>query len=641
MHGNISPLLRLSLMLSASALAACESISVDRSEKVSPEAVAKVASGPADVIVVFDATSGQSGQGLSAWDKLDLSPEDRAQFYQEKKRAVLEMLEVDRVRDFSRLPLIAVAHASQAELAALAARPEVSRIEEDAPHEHFLTESLGLINQAGAAALGDTGAGAGIAILDTGVTYTNSAFGTCSAPGDSGCKVAFAQDFAPDDGSLDDNGHGTNVAAISLGVAPGATILALDVFRTDGLAYSSDILAAIDWVIQNKSTYNIQAMNMSLGGGGSTSACGSDVFASAIASAKSAGVLSAIASGNNGYTNKIASPGCVPAAVSVGAVYDSSMGGIQWSGCTDNTIAADQVTCFSNSASFLTILAPGALITAAGVTMGGTSQASPHVAGAIAVARIAFPNETVDQTVSRLTSSGVSITDPRNQVTKPRLALTAAMNASTPSPSATPTPTPTPTPSTPPVDRTAPTGSVVIAGGATAVRATAVTLTLAATDPSGVTNMCVSNTTSCTSWRAFARTLSWTLSTGTGTKMVYVKYRDALGNAMVSPVTDTIILDTTAPTQGTLAATVGTRQLSLSWSGFADRGSGINHYVAAGMLGRTAPSNCNSHVVYNGTNTSFTHTGLTGGSAYSYRVCAVDNAGNTSAGVTRTATPNR
>jgi subtilisin family serine protease len=69
------------------------------------------------------------------------------------------------------------------------------------------------------------------------------------------------------------------------------------------------------------------------------------------------------------------------------------------------------------------MLAPGANITAAGITEAGTSQASPHVAGAVAVLRAEFPLETLIQTQARLIGSGTKITDPRNGVMLPRLNL--------------------------------------------------------------------------------------------------------------------------------------------------------------------------------------------------------------------------
>ncbi len=94
--------------------------------------------------------------------------------------------------------------------------------------------------------------------------------------------------------------------------------------------------------------------------------------------------------------------------------------------CSDVTTAADQVTCFSNSADFLTILAPGAFIDAAGVRMQGTSQATPHVAGAVAVLMEVNPALTPDTVEFSMTSSGPLIDDTRNGLTFPRLDLAGA-----------------------------------------------------------------------------------------------------------------------------------------------------------------------------------------------------------------------
>jgi hypothetical protein len=244
------------------------------------------------------------------------------------------------------------------------------------------------------------------------------------------CKVVYAQDFAPGDGNLDDdNGHGTNVAGIVLGVAPGAKILALDVFTGES-ASDTDILAAINWVIANKATYNIVAMNLSLGGDKFTSPETNGPYNPAVNQARAAGILTIAAAGNDGFTNALMEPAATSGVVSVGAVYDSTMGSFNWEDCTDITSAADKVICFSNSAPFLTMLAPGSEILAAGITMDGTSQATPHVAGAVAVLRAAFPNETLDQTVARLTN-GVMVTDSKNNITKPRLDLQKALSLST------------------------------------------------------------------------------------------------------------------------------------------------------------------------------------------------------------------
>jgi hypothetical protein len=356
---------------------------------------------------------------------------ERAQSYRQQKEAVLATLATEEPvtvqRNFSHLPIVTAKLRSSAALRALLQQPGIKAVYSNVKLRHMLAQSLPLIRQPETTAQGGAGAGTTVVVLDTGVDYQRAAFGSCPAPGGS-CKVAYAEDFAPNDHALDDNDHGTNVAGTVLGVAPGARIAALDVFRSDGFAYSNDIIAAINWAIANKSDYNIVAMNLSLGGGRYASLCPNDVFATPIANARAAGILSAIASGNENYKSEIGSPACVPAAVSVGAVYDSDQGNKAWGDCTDRTTRVDQVTCFSNSAHFLTLLAPGATISAAGISMSGTSQATPHVAGAIAVLRAAYPDESLDATLARLTNTGVPVTDV-NGTTKPRIDLLSAYTA--------------------------------------------------------------------------------------------------------------------------------------------------------------------------------------------------------------------
>jgi len=96
------------------------------------------------------------------------------------------------------------------------------------------------------------------------------------------------------------------------------------------------------------------------------------------------------------------------------------------------------------------------------------------------------------------------------------------------------------------IDKSAPTGTVSINDGASRTRSRSVTLTLSATDPSpggsGVSQMRISNTQSGLSsatWEAYSTTKAWTLSSGQGTKTVYVLYRDGAGNES-AVVTDTI-----------------------------------------------------------------------------------------------------
>ena len=126
------------------------------------------------------------------------------------------------------------------------------------------------------------------------------------------------------------------------------------------------------------------------------------------------------------------------------------------------------------------------------------------------------------------------------------------------------------------------------------------------------------------------------LPTGGGTKTVSVWYRDAWGNQTPAetPFTGTILLDTAVPTNGTVSGAVWDRQIALSWAGYDDGagGSGIEKYTVVYKIG-SVPSSCTAGtVLYTGPDTMYDHTGLTNGTLYSYRVCAVDVAGNMSTG---------
>ncbi len=98
------------------------------------------------------------------------------------------------------------------------------------------------------------------------------------------------------------------------------------------------------------------------------------------------------------------------------------------------------------------------------------------------------------------------------------------------------------------LDTTAPTGTVAISSGAEFTNNTSVTLTLSATDASGISEMRFSNDN--ITWfavEAYATTKTWTLAPGDGTKTVYVKFKDSAGYWSTA-YSDTIVLDTVLPT---------------------------------------------------------------------------------------------
>ncbi len=409
--------------------------------RVAPQAIQDKATRnePVEVLILLDDAENQAAEAMSGHGKTPLhkaTPTDYGQRMRDRETRLVALKakfrndltdpDIESLKDYSVLPVMQVRIKSQRALEKLLSHTKVLSVDENKSFTPTLTQSLPLVGQPTVFSSGHTGEGTTVAVLDTGVDYTRTAFGSCSSPSGE-CKVSVAMDFAINDGFPDDPAsmHGTNVAGIVLGVAPLAKIAALDVFE-GGLAWSDDIISAINWCIANRVTYNIASINMSLGGISSPSPKpATDSWGIAITSAINSGIVVVAASGNNGYKNAISLPAAYEGVVSVGAVYDSSFGGsLTWGGgtCTDNAPSEDQVTCFSNSASFLTMLAPGAMIDAAGINMGGTSQATPHVSGAAALLRQTYPDETVSQLVGRLVQ-GPSVTDSANGIAKPRLSL--------------------------------------------------------------------------------------------------------------------------------------------------------------------------------------------------------------------------
>jgi Subtilase family len=236
----------------------------------------------------------------------------------------------------------------------LLADPLVRRISENTSLRPLSVSDLPFIDQPQTASEGATGAGTTIAVIDGGLASNYleySDFGTCTAVDTppSTCRVVYNSDFYP--GKSAETTHGTNVSAIALGVAPGASLAMFDVFNGTQ-ASSADVLTAVDTAIQDQAQYHIVAINLSLGDGSSNATpCSGSTFAPAVSNASNAGIIIIVAAGNSGSKTGLSEPACVPGVVSVGAVYDGSYGTLTWvassdpnSQCTDSS-APDQVTC--------------------------------------------------------------------------------------------------------------------------------------------------------------------------------------------------------------------------------------------------------------------------------------------------------
>ena len=135
---------------------------------------------------------------------------------------------------------------------------------------------------------------------------------------------------------------------------------------------------------------------------------------------------------------------------------------------------------------------------------------------------------------------------------------------------------------------------------------------------------------------ATVRRPAWTLATGDGLKNVYVWWKNSDGTTSTTPISASITLDTTAPTNGTLAGALSGKVATLSWGGAKDTGSGLASYKLVSSTARV-PSNCTSGTqLYAGPSTNFTTGVLPTGTTY-FRLCAIDNVVNVSVGATASA----
>ncbi len=341
-------------------------------------------------------------------------------------------------RQYGVFPFVA-GMADRRALDELAASSVVEAIYPDREHHAVLAESGPLIGQPQAETGGFTGAGIGIAVIDTGVDYTHYDLGQ-SPPGDfPNAKVIGGYDFVNSDSHpMDDNGHGTYVAAIAAGmgptyrgIAPGALVIALKVLDSTGLGYSSAIIAALEWCITNKTTYNIRVANLSLSDGSEwrdPAVCDADPEGVAINEAVAAGIVVCAAAGNEGFTHGVGIPACASSAIAVGATGD---GGPAPAG--ESPVSADAIASFSNRGELIDVYAPGIWITSARLgggyeTAAGTSASSPHVAGAAALAiQMLGAGATPSAVIARLARTGVQIVDSTTDVATPRVDLVRAM----------------------------------------------------------------------------------------------------------------------------------------------------------------------------------------------------------------------
>lgn len=200
----------------------------------------------------------------------------------------------------------------------------------------------------------------------------------------------------------DDFGHGTHVAGIAAGGGSEFTGVAPNVDLVGArISNPAEAIKAIDWVITNKDTYNINVMNLSLGAD-TTLPGREDPFAQAAKRAIDAGIITVVAAGNeykgDPNSSSITTPGILAEAITVGAYNDghtpqlqddslwkkSSRGPTKPDGIAKPDLVAPGVGIWSTSAPNSDILRSRPTWESYHLDT-GTSMAAPMVSGAVAV----------------------------------------------------------------------------------------------------------------------------------------------------------------------------------------------------------------------------------------------------------------
>jgi serine protease AprX len=333
-----------------------------------------------------------------------------------------------------------VLEATVAQLDALRNEPAVEHLSGDLPVADFMTVSRqatlatqvyagkagGLLGLGGIS--GVTGQGVVVAVLDSGIASHKALTG----------KVIASVSMIAGQPTTDEYGHGTHVAGIITGsgsyaagvtsqyaggIAPGAQLVNVRVLGDEGVGNTSDVIAGIDWVIANKSKYNIKVMNLSLGHA-VTEPVIYDPLCAAVERAYRAGIIVVTAAGNAGkladgtpVLGGIASPGNSPYAITVGATNTwgtpsrdddrvttySSRGPTKWDNNAKPDLAApgNKIISLEASGSYIPAHYPSEHIAGSGnngyLRMSGTSMSAPMVTGAVALLLQAQPRLSATQ----------------------------------------------------------------------------------------------------------------------------------------------------------------------------------------------------------------------------------------------------
>ena len=275
---------------------------------------------------------------------------------------------------------------------------------------------------------GYTGKGVDVALIDTGVVPVP---GLTYSPVANGPDLSL-ESLSADARYLDTYGHGTHMAGIAVGrgtasggfrgVAPDAGLVSLKLGTYDGAVDVSQVVAAIDWVVQHRNSggLNIRVLNLSYGTS-STQSPQADPLSHAVENAWRHGIVVVTSAGNNGPTAPLGNPATNPYIIAVGAsdtagtigASDDKVAAFSSGGTTarrpDMVAPGRSIVSLRDPGSFVDVNYPEARVGESLFKGSGSSQSAAVVSGAAALLLQQRPGLTPDQVKKLLKSTAVSI----------------------------------------------------------------------------------------------------------------------------------------------------------------------------------------------------------------------------------------